>query len=771
MIFEREDCIDLAKNKKAIQSSISKWSHRDDASRACKTDLIFDDYAFHTGLEMNPWWMIDLESIEAIDCIRITNRANTKYQERIKSIKVELSLDGNTWIKIDPNMFEWNKLETLDVNIYQAASARWVKISLQEKNYLHFMKCEIFVRKMKGYIISVKPDGFGMRLESLMIAMLLSKKTNHKMKFIWPNGLDMDYANIQSNSGSLTGVNFLSVENIFSTNFINTFLLRKEIKEVNPYHSKINLMKSFHEIDNLPSEFKFGWTSGQSLPSSYIKDYSYTQCLKEISNCFKEIEWSKDFSDIIQYIEKQSKKIDNFTAIHLRGGELIFSEVKLMPQLWSNDRHFPYEVAIDIIMKELCNNHVVIFGQDQEANLLLSKYIQLHSKSKYYCRTVDDFIDNNISINGLKRDFFELFFMSKSKTIITVNRSAFGRVACLISGKSIRRSYQELYTTLEIYSLIQKNIFILNLNRLQISYSYYRLYELSKVLNLSYEISLSHIQKALDYDPTNTMWNILIIDCYFKMKNYNQIEHELNSIILKDKENFFKALFLGRRYNWARGIYNNLDYPYISFKDKCDYPYISFVAAKISSFKKDIVNATVFIKYALESQPNNKDFLELAQELNIDLKKNDIIEAKNQKENGYENSVQLDEVLVTANSAKVRIQNHLAYKLGSALENLKGVSGYIKITFILFDIRNKHMLKCKKYNEKIKEDPSLILPPLECSPDFQEALREKEKISYKLGEALIAICRDRHGIWWRYIKFLFKDMPKLKRDFSKNKGE
>ncbi len=39
MIFKDEDCIDLAKNKKAIQSSISKWSQVNDACRACRDDL------------------------------------------------------------------------------------------------------------------------------------------------------------------------------------------------------------------------------------------------------------------------------------------------------------------------------------------------------------------------------------------------------------------------------------------------------------------------------------------------------------------------------------------------------------------------------------------------------------------------------------------------------------------------------------------------------------------------------------------------------------
>ncbi|HED4905378.1 TPA: sugar transferase, partial [Campylobacter jejuni] len=50
-------------------------------------------------------------------------------------------------------------------------------------------------------------------------------------------------------------------------------------------------------------------------------------------------------------------------------------------------------------------------------------------------------------------------------------------------------------------------------------------------------------------------------------------------------------------------------------------------------------------------------------------------------------------------------------------------------------------------------------------PDYNEALKEKECFTYKLGEALIKADKE----WYKagYVKFYFKDVPRLKREFGK----
>ncbi|EOC7039584.1 capsular polysaccharide synthesis protein [Campylobacter coli] len=106
-------------------------------------------------------------------------------------------------------------------------------------------------------------------------------------------------------------------------------------------------------------------------------------------------------------------------------------------------------------------------------------------------------------------------------------------------------------------------------------------------------------------------------------------------------------------------------------------------------------------------------------------------------------------------TAKSRIQNQLSYKLGQAMiVNSKSLLGYIRMPFVLSYIKDKHKQEQKIYQEKIKKDPSLKLPPLESYPDYKEALKEKECLTYKLGEALIKANKT----WYKggYVKLLFK---------------
>ncbi|EPR7182108.1 hypothetical protein ACU8BA_001550 [Campylobacter coli] len=116
-------------------------------------------------------------------------------------------------------------------------------------------------------------------------------------------------------------------------------------------------------------------------------------------------------------------------------------------------------------------------------------------------------------------------------------------------------------------------------------------------------------------------------------------------------------------------------------------------------------------------------------------------------------------------TAKTRIQNQLSYKLGQAMIiNSKSILGYIRMPFALSYIKDKHKQEQKIYQEKIKKDPSLKLPPLESYPDYQEALKEKECLTYKLGEALIKASNNWYG--GGYIKLLL-EIRKLKKEFKK----
>ncbi|EFP6746702.1 hypothetical protein H1A77_001585, partial [Campylobacter jejuni] len=96
--------------------------------------------------------------------------------------------------------------------------------------------------------------------------------------------------------------------------------------------------------------------------------------------------------------------------------------------------------------------------------------------------------------------------------------------------------------------------------------------------------------------------------------------------------------------------------------------------------------------------------------------------------------------------AKIRIQNQLSYKLGQALIiNSKSVLGFLSLPFIILSIVISHKQEQKAYKFKVKKNPNLALPPLETYPDYNEALKEKECFTYKLGEEFIKASKNWYG--------------------------
>ncbi|HED7339556.1 TPA: hypothetical protein SCV17_000863 [Campylobacter coli] len=89
-------------------------------------------------------------------------------------------------------------------------------------------------------------------------------------------------------------------------------------------------------------------------------------------------------------------------------------------------------------------------------------------------------------------------------------------------------------------------------------------------------------------------------------------------------------------------------------------------------------------------------------------------------------------------TAKARIQDQLSYKLGQAMiVNSKSISGCLLMPITLLSITIAHKQSKKIYQEKIKKDPSLKLPPIERYPDYHEALKLKKHLSYRLGNFMV----------------------------------
>ncbi|MGI7967039.1 ATP-grasp fold amidoligase family protein, partial [Campylobacter coli] len=141
--------------------------------------------------------------------------------------------------------------------------------------------------------------------------------------------------------------------------------------------------------------------------------------------------------------------------------------------------------------------------------------------------------------------------------------------------------------------------------------------------------------------------------------------------------------------------------------------------------------------------------------------------------NMQKNSVQLNQLQSKLSfqsqhgTAKQRIQNQLSYKLGQTMIiNSKNIFGILFMPVYIISTLLSHKQEQKIYQEKIKKDPSLKLPSLESYPDYKEALKFKNHLSYKLGQALIKANKT----WYKggYVRFLFELRKIYKQKTMKN---
>ncbi|MDO5650828.1 MAG: discoidin domain-containing protein [Moraxella sp.] len=135
---------DIAAQGKASQSSISKWSKSSDEAQLACTNHQYD-FAFHTEIEQQAWWMLEFDEIITAKEIHIHNRKQIEVAKRAKNLQVEISKDGIYWYTIHQNtsIFGFNE-NALIVLLEQKQIFKYLRLSVKNE-YLHLFRVEIFV--------------------------------------------------------------------------------------------------------------------------------------------------------------------------------------------------------------------------------------------------------------------------------------------------------------------------------------------------------------------------------------------------------------------------------------------------------------------------------------------------------------------------------------------------------------------------------------------------------------------------------------------------
>jgi hypothetical protein len=103
-------------------------------------------YGFHTNLDESPWWQVDLLAPVPLEEVLIFNRSDGSENRALK-LKVLLSDDAETWKSVyqhDGAPFLGHKdNKPLAVRL-EKVKARYLRIQLPDKTYLHLDEVEIY---------------------------------------------------------------------------------------------------------------------------------------------------------------------------------------------------------------------------------------------------------------------------------------------------------------------------------------------------------------------------------------------------------------------------------------------------------------------------------------------------------------------------------------------------------------------------------------------------------------------------------------------------
>ena len=705
-----------------------------------------------------------------IECIRLSSDSITNIDRWIDVIsKLQISFDNKDWVEISNKNFILDESGRIEINLNEKYKIKFIKVDINNtyKDSLDKIKIEVLNRKFPGLIVAARSDGFGARFMPILNSMYLSSKLGYKFGIVWAKANHDQKSLKKLDNNELAGLYAGDEGFIFDKEFLNSYSYLGKI-------SVANIPAEKHDINDylkIPHSENFGYYVSYDITGLQGLDKDY---LKEYPRLWKQIKFTKPVNDIIDDINTKNTKYfpNKFIAIHIRAGDGVYDYIRSgLDAFWR--KMMPNEIAMALIDENLkINNDIVLFGDD---------FTQLRELKKIYNNKIyliEDFIDDTIV--GIKRVIFDIVFLSKAKEIYS-GGSSFAKTASYI-GLGKRPTYYFEYFTEDKMIDIIKNYFNrdLNLHPYQKSYSLLFLHNLCLRKNIFKDELISILNEGRSYDKDNCAFIIHIFNHYIYLKEYDKANNMLGILFdMPDFDWMYKYIIRYKDVIYKAFVANILKHSEIKYQN------ISYMASKISIDTK--LTRSRILKYTsdyllgLAIDDKSKFLLNIYIDMTNNLNKsiNQIIQDKNIQEQDFKSKIEYLEsknnklqqdisdmsFILIYGTAKDRIKNQLSYKLGRAMiENSKSLWGYIRMPYVLSYIKEKHQKEQKAYREKIKANPNLKLPLIESYPDYKEALKYKNHLSYKLGQAVIDA--DKSPLKLGYLTLLFK-CKKLKN--SKNK--
>lgn len=356
--------------------------------------------------------------------------------------------------------------------------------------------------------IAARTDGFGGRMMGLLNAMYCSKKFGIPFAFTWVKN-DYDWETRKTCGNKLVLQSVGNAEKVFSDDFIRQYYLPEEIGcQLGSYDAiEINALKSYQKIKNFrfenllyyKREIPLGWPMPWwDLPRFYgdINKNEYKATIKE---CWNEIGFSDEFSEIIKKVDAVVQNNGKFITLHIRSGDIVYT----MPNYVNSQKAVAAELPVEVIVRELPYHNIVISGNDItslermiEVSLETLKAQNIDCQG-HFVLIAKDLIKDISIVNDIQLAFYDCYLLSKGEKIYISSYSIFSLMASLLSEKNNTIFYCEHFSYQEQFDIISNYIDKLNLHPAQQAFSCYHLLMLAKELNKPFEEQLKYADKMI----------------------------------------------------------------------------------------------------------------------------------------------------------------------------------------------------------------------------------------------------------------------------------
>ncbi|EAK5626165.1 hypothetical protein DEJ57_02005 [Campylobacter coli] len=602
-------------------------------------------------------------------------------------------------------------------------------------------------------IISGRKDGFGARLNAMFNAWYIAQKLNCVFGFVWPkpNG-PMSFFN-KNNKNLDVLFDIFNEDELFSQEFCSKYSYTSKLE---PFECHLIVEKKIYFKDLLSLNKKIIYAPLCNLKEQFY-DFDEEDFFVQINKFWNLIKINEKLQDLVIELKKQIQTIGNYSAVHIRGGEIVHCDNIRRAGNYAY-KALPIELAVAKIEEELqTNNNVVLFQDDTKTCEDIKRFFNNQNfKAKVY--TFSDFTFTK-HLNGNERTFLEIILMSESSRIYSSGNSNFSRVAVSIKGVH-QISLYNIFSINQQYKILNQYIeTIPNIHPLQVAFSYYHLYLMAVKFEDKEQKTIRYLKKARKFDPENELYDIFLVNSYLLNNEFDKAE-ELLKMNFNKRYDSFKKWLLNKFYNsYTSGrVFDNYK-KYASEK----YPNLSHAVALIYQSEGSVKYAERYSYMSLKESPFFALYVEYLNH-NLDTTNKQILklDSEYQKINHDIKKIQEKPLLLGAPS---RIKNHLAYRLGQiAIANSKTIGGYFRLPFNLIKEYKQYNQEQKNYQMMIKINPILALPKLQDYDDYQEAVKIKKYFSYRLGEAIM----QANNTWYRggYIKLWF-EIKRLRKEIGK----